>query len=54
MAGDAVASWAYAERPPHDALGAGTLTIAPDGDEVVVTGVKAAVEAAVSRVHIFS
>ncbi len=52
VSGDAVASLAFAERPPHDALGAGTLTIAPDGDEVVVTGVKAPVEAAVSASHL--
>jgi len=42
--GSGVATWAYAERRPHDHLGEVTLTIRPDGDDLVLDGVKRPVE----------
>lgn len=42
--GSAVATWAWAEGPPHDRLGDGALTIRPDAGGFVVDGVKRPVE----------
>jgi len=47
LAGTTVAAWALAEPVPHDALGTVTLEVREDGDELVLTGSKRPVEAAV-------
>lgn len=50
--GSAVATWAVAEGPPHDALGSIGLDIRVDGDDVVVSGVKRPVESAAQASHV--
>jgi alkylation response protein AidB-like acyl-CoA dehydrogenase len=44
MSGSATAAWCYAEPAPNDRLGDIELTIRPDADELVVSGVKRPVE----------
>jgi alkylation response protein AidB-like acyl-CoA dehydrogenase len=44
MAGSATAAWCYAEPAPNDRFGDVELTIRPDGDELVVNGIKRPVE----------
>jgi alkylation response protein AidB-like acyl-CoA dehydrogenase len=52
LAGEAVASWAYTEGVPNDALGAVTLDVRVDGGDVVLTGTKRPVESAAQASHI--
>jgi alkylation response protein AidB-like acyl-CoA dehydrogenase len=52
VAGDAIAAWAHTEPPPNDALGTVTLEVRPDGDDVVLTGVKRPVESASRAGHL--
>jgi alkylation response protein AidB-like acyl-CoA dehydrogenase len=52
LAGQAVAAWALSEPPPNDRLGTVELTATPDGDSVVLRGVKAPVEADPEVEHI--
>jgi alkylation response protein AidB-like acyl-CoA dehydrogenase len=52
LSGDAIASWAYTEPAPNDGLGRVDLEIHVEGAEVVLSGVKAPVEAAASSSHL--
>ncbi len=52
LAGESIASWAYSEPAPDDGLGQVGLVVRVDGDEVVLDGVKAPVEAVASSSHI--
>jgi|SRR3954447_920301 alkylation response protein AidB-like acyl-CoA dehydrogenase len=52
LSGDAIASWAYSEPAPNDGLGRVGLEIGVDGVDVVLSGVKAPVEAAASSSHL--
>jgi alkylation response protein AidB-like acyl-CoA dehydrogenase len=52
VAGDAIASWAYVEPAPDNALGRGALEVRVEGDEVVVSGAKAPVESAQRASHV--
>ena len=45
LAGDVIATWAYAEPRPHDRLGEVSLEATPDGDGWTLNGTKVAVEA---------
>jgi alkylation response protein AidB-like acyl-CoA dehydrogenase len=49
--GSTVATWAYTDKRPHDGLGDIALTITPDGDDLVLDGVKRPVEAGSSASH---
>ncbi|MGA8724458.1 MAG: acyl-CoA dehydrogenase family protein [Acidimicrobiales bacterium] len=44
LTGEAIATWCDREPPPHDELGAVTLEIRADGQELVLNGVKRPVE----------
>jgi alkylation response protein AidB-like acyl-CoA dehydrogenase len=44
MSGSATAAWCYAEPAPNDRLGDIELTIRPDGNDLLVSGVKRPVE----------
>ncbi|MCU1486479.1 MAG: acyl-CoA dehydrogenase domain protein [Actinomycetia bacterium] len=50
--GTSVATWCLAERAPHDRLGAVTLAIRVDGDELVLDGEKRPVESAAESSHL--
>jgi alkylation response protein AidB-like acyl-CoA dehydrogenase len=50
--GSTVASWCYAERRPHQRLGDIALTVRPEGDELVLDGVKRPVESANRASHL--
>lgn len=52
VAGTAVATWCYGEPPPNDALGTVTLEVRPEGDHVVLDGVKRPVESARRSTHL--
>lgn len=52
LAGTAVATWAFAEAPPHHGLGTVETTIRHEGDDLVVDGVKRPVEAAGQASHV--
>ena len=52
VAGDVVATWAYMEAPPHDALGEVALVAAADGGDFVLRGVKSPVEAGAEAQHL--
>ena len=52
LAGTAIASWCHAEPKPNDRLGAVTVDISVDGEELVVNGVKEPVESAVQAGHL--
>ncbi|OHV41615.1 MULTISPECIES: acyl-CoA dehydrogenase family protein [Pseudofrankia] len=52
LAGDALASWCFAEPPPADGLGQVDLRCATDGGDVVLTGVKRPVESAAQAGHL--
>jgi alkylation response protein AidB-like acyl-CoA dehydrogenase len=48
LSGELTAAWCLAEPRPNDHLGAVALTVTADGDDVVVSGAKRPVEAAVT------
>jgi alkylation response protein AidB-like acyl-CoA dehydrogenase len=50
--GSGVATWAHGERRPHDHLSEIALTIRPDGDDLVLDGVKRPVESAGRAGHV--
>lgn len=52
LSGSQIAAWCYAEPPPEDRLGRLGLTIAIEGDEVVLHGVKRPVEFASGADHL--
>jgi alkylation response protein AidB-like acyl-CoA dehydrogenase len=52
LAGESIASWAHAEPRPNDRLGACTLQVRVDGDELVLDGVKRPVESAGNADHL--
>ncbi len=52
MAGQVVATWAYTEPIPNDQLGTVTVEARVDGSDVVLTGVKRAVESAQQASHV--
>lgn len=52
LKGEAVASWAFTEPIPHDALGSVTLEVRGDGREVVLRGAKRPVESATRASHL--
>ncbi len=52
MAGEAIATWAFAEPPPHDELGEVHLAATPDGDGFVLEGTKSPVEAGADADHV--
>jgi alkylation response protein AidB-like acyl-CoA dehydrogenase len=52
LAGTETAAWCYAEAPPADRLGVIATTVRPDGDELVIDGVKRPVEFAGSARHL--
>jgi alkylation response protein AidB-like acyl-CoA dehydrogenase len=52
VAGTSIASWCSGEEPPHDHLGDMRLTITPDGDELVLQGIKRPVESASESDHL--
>ena len=47
-----LATWAFLERPRNDELGSSELTIRVEGDELVLDGVKRAVESAARATHV--
>jgi alkylation response protein AidB-like acyl-CoA dehydrogenase len=51
LSGEAIATWALAEPPPHDGLGEVTVQATTDGDSVVLQGTKAPVEAGTEASH---
>ncbi len=52
LAGASIATWCYAEPLPNDRLGAVSLEVRVDGDEVVLRGVKRPVESAGRADHL--
>lgn len=52
LCGDAVASWAFTEPVPNDALGTVTVQARVDGGDIVLRGTKRPVESAVQASHI--
>jgi alkylation response protein AidB-like acyl-CoA dehydrogenase len=52
LSGEAIASWAFGEPPPHDRLGDVTLDVRADGNDVVLNGVKRPVESAGQANHL--
>jgi alkylation response protein AidB-like acyl-CoA dehydrogenase len=52
LAGTSVATWCFSEAPPNDRLGAVTLSIRPDGDDLVLDGVKRPVESVDQASHL--
>lgn len=52
LAGTSLATWCLAEGPPHDRLGAITLEIRADGDDVILRGIKRPVESAAQATHL--
>jgi len=52
LSGDAIATWCFAEPRPNDRLGAIALEIRRDGGDLVLSGVKRPVEAAVRASHL--
>lgn len=52
VAGTAVATWCYSEPPPNDGLGTVTLEVRPEGDHVVLNGIKRPVESARRSAHL--
>jgi alkylation response protein AidB-like acyl-CoA dehydrogenase len=52
LSGESVAAWCFAEPRPHERLGTVTLDIAPDGDDLVLNGVKRPVESASMADHL--
>jgi alkylation response protein AidB-like acyl-CoA dehydrogenase len=51
LSGTSIASWCITEAPPHDRLGSIAFEIRPDGDEIVLHGVKRPVESAGEAEH---
>jgi alkylation response protein AidB-like acyl-CoA dehydrogenase len=51
LSGTSIASWCLSEAPPDDGLGSIAFEIRRDGDQVVLNGVKRAVESAAEADH---
>jgi alkylation response protein AidB-like acyl-CoA dehydrogenase len=52
LAGEAVAAWCYGEPPPRDRLETVELEVRPEGDDVVLRGVKRPVESAAESAYL--
>jgi alkylation response protein AidB-like acyl-CoA dehydrogenase len=52
VSGESVAAWCYSEPPPNGALGTVTLSVRPDGDDLLLRGVKRPVESADQADHL--
>jgi alkylation response protein AidB-like acyl-CoA dehydrogenase len=52
LSGEKVAAWALAEPPPNDRLGHVAVEARPDGDSIVLSGIKSPVEAGAQAEHL--